>query len=346
MSFSPIGDTVATMISDSPRRPRIGYLPWFDDSIEKGYTVRMRELLGTLGDVMRFDGVMPTWRSGRLDWLVVNWTDNDLLDRRTKTVVWRKAVKLFAKTIAWRLAARRLAFVRHNVYPHAVAAGHEARAARWVDRYERLFDVVLTHSGDDSQRPRHYCPHPLYHRVDGAIDRALIDALPEHYVVLFGRLVRYKRIAELIDAFPDDRTLVVIGAVGDRGYAAELVAKARANVIVAPGLMPEAEAQAIVSRSTALLIAHADADVVVSSSFFFGMSLAVPVLAVATPYLRWIAPRIGPQLLRLADDIDGLCRMLDAERTPMATTDAIEREFGDAAVRRALADALDDGAGR
>ena len=328
------------MNSDPARRPRIGYLPWFDDSVEKGYTLRMRELLGTLGEVVRFDGIAATRRSGRLDWLVVNWTDNDLLDRRTKTVAWRKVVKLFAKTVALRLAARRLAFVRHNVYPHAVAAGHEARAARWVDRYEGLFDVVLTHSGDDSQRPRRYCPHPLYRRIDAAFDRTLVDTLPEHYFVLFGRLVRYKRIAELIAAFPDDRTLVVVGAIGDRGYAAELVALARPNVIVAPRLLPEAEAQAIVSRGAALLIAHADADVVVSSSFFFGMSLAVPVLAVATPYLRWIAPQVGPRSLRLADDIDGLCRMLDAGPASIADIAAIEHAFGDATVRRALADAL------
>ena len=330
------------MIRHRARRPRIGYIPWFENSVEKGYTLRMRELLASLGDVVRFDGVMAAMRNGRLDWLVVNWTDNDLLDRKTRTVAWRKVAKLFAKTVVLRLATRRLAFVRHNAYPHAVAAGHEADAARWVDRYERLFDVVLTHSGDATQRPRRYCPHPLYHRNDEPCDRTVIDRLPQHYFVVFGRLVRYKRIAELITAFPDDCTLVVIGAVGDRGYAAELVAMARANVVVAPGLITEAEAQAIVANSAALLIAHADADVVVSSSFFFGMSLGVPVRAVATPYLRWIERRVGPVALRLADDIDGLCRTLDVERSPLSARNlaAIDREFGDATIKAALGEAL------
>jgi len=325
-------------------RHRIGYVPWFEASVEKGYTLRMRELLGALGDVVRFDGVFATLRSGRLDVLVLNWTDNDLLDRRTKTVAPRKVIKLFTKTIALRLAAKRLVFVRHNNYPHAVAAGHEAHAARWVDRYERLFDVVLTHSGEDRQRPRRYCPHPLYHRVTAATNGPVLDRLPARYFVLFGRIVRYKRIAALIDAFPADRTLVVIGAIGDRGYADELVAKARTNVIVAPGLLSEAEAQAIVANSAALLISHADDDVVVSSSFFFAMSLGVSVIAVATPFLRWMAPRLDGRLLRVANDIDELCGLVDADRADAdeapSSTEAIEREFGDATVEAALRRAL------
>ena len=171
----------------------------------------------------------------------------------------------------------------------------------------------------------------------------VLDALPADYFVVFGRIVRYKRIAELVAAFPPDRTLVVIGTVGDRAYADELVALASGNIVVLPGALSEPEAQAIVVRSRALLIAHADDDVIVSSSFFFGMSLATPVLAVATPFLRWIAPRLGPALLRLADDIAGLCRLLELP-SAMPTSDdedIVERTFGDEVVRRALARALE-----
>ncbi len=245
----------------------------------------------------------------RLDLLVLNWTDNDLLDRRTRRVAWRKVAKLFARTLALRLAARRLAFVRHNVYPHATAAGGEAAATRWVDRYERLFDVVLTHSGAEVDGTRRYCPHPLYPRVDPPAASTRASRLPRDYVVAFGRIVRYKRLERLMAAFPARRTLVVAGAVGDRAYAAELAALARPNVICAPGMLDETDAQALVAGSRALVVAHADADVVVSSSLFYAWSLGVPVVAVATPFLRWIAPRVGDEALRIAPDVASLCAM-------------------------------------
>lgn len=320
----------------------IGYQPWFRVEAEKGYTFLMRRALAAFGHVVGFDGVVATWRvhRRRLDFLVLNWTDNDLLDRRTRRIAPRKVVRVFARTIALRLAARKLVFVRHNVYPHAVAAGHEANARRWVDRYERLFDVVLTHSGDDGQKPRRYCPHPLFPRVS-PVSRP--SWLPERYVVVFGRIVRYKRLERLLDAFPDDGTLVIAGAVGDRAYADELAQRRRPNVVFRPGLIDEADAQAIVAGSDALLIAHADGDVIVSASFYFAMSLGVPVLAVETPFLRWIAPRVGPALLRLAGDVEALCATLRERPFPPvddAARDAIEREFGDATVHAALAAAL------
>jgi glycosyltransferase involved in cell wall biosynthesis len=331
------------MPAESPRATRIAYVPFFEASAEKGYTFLMRAALAAFGDVVRYEGVVGTWRRhhARLDVLVLNWTDNDLLDRRTKTVAPRKAVKLFAKTIAMRLAAKKLVFVRHNVYPHAVVAGGEANAQRWVDRYEKLFDVVLTHSGDDSQRPRHYCPHPLYRRVEPIEDSALLRSLPSRYFVVFGRIVRYKQLERLMAAFPDDQTLLVIGAVGDKAYANELAAIDRPNVLFRPGLIDETEAQTIVLRSAGLLISHADRDVIVSSSFFFAMSLGVPVSAVETPYLRWIAPRVGSSLLRLAPDIDALVHSLrdtpnsDTQATP-SSSNAINREFSDETVVRAL----------
>lgn len=321
-------------------RRRIAYLPDLEASAEKTYTVRMRELLSAFGEVVAYRGPFASWLDGRVDCIVVNWTDNDLLDRSSRTVAARKIVKLFARTLAMRLAARRLVFVRHNNYPHATAPGHEDDARRWVARYERLFDAVVTHSGDPSQRPRHYCPHPLYHRV--AADRAT-EVPPTPCFVVFGRIVRYKRFEALIDAFPADRTLLIAGAVGDAGYARELEARSRPNIVFRPGLLSEADAQAIVSQSVALLISHADDDVIVSGSFFYAMTLRVPVVAVATPFLRWIAPRVGPGLLRLVDDVDGLSRTIgDAPTTAVDASAAaiVEREFGDRAVLDALGPVL------
>lgn len=337
--------------AESPSR-RIAYIPFVEASPEKAYTVRMRELLSAFGRVVPYAGSVATCiaglrsREGRLDCVVVNWTDNDLLDRETRKVAVRKVVRVFARTIAMRLAARRLVFVRHNNYPHAVASGHEAIATRWIDRYERLFDAVLTHSGEERQRTRHYCPHPLYQRIVPTPAVVSMQDLPPRYYVVFGRIVPYKRFETLIDAFPLDQTLLIVGAVGDRAYAASLAQKHRPNVLFRPGLLPEAEAQAIVSGAAALVISHADDDVIVSSSFFYAMTLQVPVVAVETPFLRWIASRVGADLLRPYADVDTLCAAIGSRsprrcRNDALTAATVGREFGDATVREALRRALD-----
>lgn len=274
----------------------------------------MRELLSGFSRVVPYRGSVSAWidglrtREGRLACVVVNWTDNDLLDRRTRRIAIRKVVRVFARTIAMRIAARRLVFVRHNKYPHAVASGHEAVATRWVDRYERLFDVVLTHSGDDGHRSRRYCPHPLYHRIVPTPPVSSMPDLPRRYFVVFGRVVPYKKFEALIDALTAEQTLLIVGAIGDRAHAAQLAHKQRPNVLFRPGLLPGSEAQAVVSGAAALLISHAFDDVIVSASFFYAMTLQVPVVAVETPFLRWIAARMGPALLTLAPDVEGLCR--------------------------------------
>ncbi len=86
-------------------------------------------------------------------------------------------------------------------------------------------------------------------------------------------------------------------------------------------------------------MAHADPNVVGSSSFYFAMSLGTPVLAVETPFLHWIAPRLDPGLVTLAPGVASLVRRLADAHRPSSNA-AIEREFGREMVVRSLAAAL------
>ncbi|MDQ8021984.1 MAG: glycosyltransferase [Moraxellaceae bacterium] len=333
---------------------RVAYVPFED--VGNAYTVRMRKLLSEYGQVARFEGAkrailrLASLQWWRYDSIVVNWAENDIIDRATHRVSLFNVAKLFAKTLVMRLTSRRMVYVRHNKYPHATARGEEQRAQRWIARYERLFDVVLSHSGAEVEGGvRQYCPHPLYERLGSANAApalpALLEDLPAEYFVVFGRILPYKRIEELVDAFPADRHLVVIGPVGNEEYGQRLAARQRANFSFRPGYLSEQDAQAIVSRSAGVLISHADADVVVSGTFFYSMSLLVPVLAVATPFLEWVAPRVGSELLTVARDVPELCaKLAQHQRQPVPPEVArrVDEEFGDRAVSNALRAAIGD----
>ncbi|MFZ2627964.1 MAG: hypothetical protein WAX67_03680 [Rugosibacter sp.] len=327
------------------RRRRIAYIPYED--MGNAYTERMRELLADFGSVERFAGVKALLvqlpRSlRRYDAMVVNWLENAIVAPATGRVSLRGTVRLFLKALLMKAFAKRMIFVRHNYHPHGTAAGSEALARCLVDLYEALFDVVITHSGADADRC--YCPHPLY-RQSAALPGAGSELqLPENYFLAFGRIVPYKKIDALVEAFPSWRALVVAGSVGDAAYAAHIARLRRRNFVFLPGRVDEAEAQRLVRSARGIVIANADSDVVVSGTFFYAISFGCPVYAVETPFLAWARQRLGDELLVLEPDLERLCRMIaTAKPRPVsaASREAVVREFGDAAVSRALAAALE-----
>ncbi len=334
-------------MSASRTRPRIAYIP--ADDLTNAYTTRMRELLSAFGHLEKFFFKARLMRLlkgdfRRIDVAFVNWIENELIDRNSGRVSWRGTVKLLIKAVFLKLTARQTVFVRHNLYPHAASA-ESARTARWlVDRYEELFDMVFIHSGvhimtAESNRHRHYVPHPLYSQAIDVGRQVRPRNCPERYFLAFGRIVPYKRIENLIEHFPADQTLIVCGAVDDAGYAAKLAQIRRPNVIFSPGHMPEDVAQTMVAGAQAAVIGHAESNVVASGAFFYALSLQCRVFAVRTPFLQWISTRLPSDVLVLGEDIPDLCRLIGAVRdTPMSATSRhlIEAEFGDGAVKSAL----------
>ena len=103
--------------------------------------------------------------------------------------------------------------------------------------------------------------------------------------------------------------------------------------------MPEDVAQTMVAGAQAVVIGHAESNVVASGTFFYALSLQCRVFAVRTPFLQWISTRLPSDVLVLGEDIPDLCRLISEVRdTPMSATTRylIEAEFGDAAVKSAL----------
>jgi hypothetical protein len=327
--------------------PTIAFLP--DYKVANAYTVRMQEILSSFGRLEKLGAKsralgLLKGKLQRVDLVVVNWEENALVSRKTRGVSAAGTAGLLLKIIAMKLFARRMVFVRHNHYPHSTRAKSVPVVRRLVDRYESLFDFVFVHSGAEveahSRTKRHYLPHPLYRTVSDAAREEPPPELPPQYFVTFGRIVPYKHIDSLMTAFPGSENLVVCGEVGNADYAAALARIKRHNIIYRPGYIAEEAAQGLVKGAQAVVIAHDCASSIVSGTFFYAISLQRHVFAVRTPFLDWIAPRLGPDILTLADDIEHLCRLIEKSKcTPLSEESQliVQRELGDEAVRSALA---------
>ncbi|MFT3817062.1 MAG: hypothetical protein QM750_05450 [Rubrivivax sp.] len=305
----------------------------------------MRDILARLGEVGPFVGIKAYLRQGAawrgrpvVDALVLNWIEGELLHPRTGRFSRWRACKLWLRLQLMRRAARQLVFVRHNHYPHATRPADVPPVRRWVDRLERVAGVAATHSRAAAGSGRHYVPHPLYRHGPVQPQAVAPWALPPRYFVMFGVIAPYKRIEEVVLAFPPGQHLVVAGAVGDADYARQVQSLQRPNVQVRLGFVGDAEGLALVAGAQALLIAHADADVIVSGSFFFAASVATPVIAVETPFLRSVHEEFGPALVQPVADIAALAAAA-AHFTRAGDGGAlaarIEQAFGDEAVARA-----------
>lgn len=335
--------------------PVVGFVP--NDSGSNAYARRMQEIIASCARLERFAlrdclqrAVRGNWL--RFDVLILNWVENQLVSRNTRRISLYGVLRVAVQLVLMRIFARRLVFVRHNLYPHRTAARSASLARKLIDYYERCCDVVFVHSGDEltlhaGPGARHYLPHPLYRRVTSADPSSLQAQLgiPAHYFLVFGRIVPYKRIEQLMARWPAGRPLVVCGEVGDQAYAQLLAMRTRDNIVYKPGLLSEEDAQALVLGAEAVIIAHGEPNTLVSGSFFYALSLHRPVLALRTGFLEWIAPRLGEGIVSLAADLDALCAQVSSWSGRSFGVEAQQRlqsEFGDAAIGRALSVALPD----
>jgi glycosyltransferase involved in cell wall biosynthesis len=321
---------------------RFRFIP--DDCDTNAYSARMVEILGRIGSVEAAPrGSFPR---NRFDAAFVSWYDNRIL-APDGSVSPLRLCKVITRTLVLRVQARKLIFIRHNRMPHKTKPSDRQLAERLVDLYERwLFECSLIHSPEEAVGTRLYCPHPLYKQENTpeALPPQLAAFSTEAFYVVFGRIEPYKQLEQLIQAFPKNKQLVICGRCSDASYLDSLTRMAAENVTVLHGFIPDAQAQWLIRRSQGVVINHASDDMIVSASFFYAMSLAQRVFAVATPFLRWASTALGKDVVLVSDDLAGLCRSLAEAPSggPKRELEpVIEALFGDQTLARHITAALE-----
>lgn len=324
------------MREPSSNAVRIGYSPFSDT--ENAYVERNKEILSRLGSVhelprLRKIVVHPLQHLGaRLDVAVINWWDNELVSEKTGKLSLPGLFGFLLKSGVIRLLTRKVIFVRHNNYPHHANRQAGPRIARLLDRLEALFSVSVTHSGHNTMARRLYAPHPLY-RTSGGKDAAVIPEPQGDYYVAFGRIQSYKKLEDLAENFPPNKRLIIAGPCQDSKYLRRIAAAAHGkNIEIHAGYLAREEAERLVANAIGMVISHAEADMVASGSYFFALSLGVPVYAIRTPFFQWSENTFGPCGLHLYDSLELLRQGIettDGHSSREAIISYAARAFGD-----------------
>lgn len=322
----------------------IGYYPF--ESEENEYCARFKEILASFGSVvslkLRPASITKLVKSvNAYDVVIVNWIDNKIVSPRG-TISILGIFRFLLDILFLKIVSRKTIFVRHNVYPHKCKAEHSHLASRIVDLFEYFFDKNITHSGHNTTKKRYYVPHPLYSNMNFSTGRQ--EEVAEKYVVVFGRIMRYKGIEKLISSYDGSTQLVIAGPCADSEYLEYLqeIAKGRA-VVICNGFLSASAARSLVKNAAAVIIPHSGPDMIVSGTFFFALSCSTPVLAMRSPFLEWLLNSSSQAGAYVYNDVRELVAAVNlpilTDRKAVMHDAAIN--FGDSVIRERLSALLD-----
>lgn len=319
---------------------KIYYTP-FDNTVN-AYTNRMKSILSVYGEVRRIDKksfLSKIFTLNFKDVIVVNWLENMMIDKHGNINL-VNVFKLFAIFLCFRMVFKKFIYVRHNHYPHSCNLQSAKKAKKILDFLEKLPHSTVVHSEVEVTESRKYIPHPLY----TVASTTPVDANLKRFVI-FGSISKYKKIENVINKFPNDLSLLIMGKCSDIDYLVELkmLIAQKNNVELLSEFVSDEKAQELINSSAGMLITHNDDDMIVSGSFFYAMSIHSRVYALSTPFFNWAQEILGEGYVKVYSDIDTmLCDLKKYQLISIKKMSNPNDLFSDMKIHECLADIIHD----
>ena len=191
---------------------------------------------------------------------------------------------------------KKLLYVKHNHYPHNIESKSINKIKYLMKIIVRFADFAVIHSPTEHNFT--YLPHPLY-KYPLKLSPSAISPDFERYII-FGRIARYKKIEDVIVAFPDNKKLIVAGGCEDKGYLSFLegLIKDKTNITIKGCFISDADAANLIKGCNGLILSHSNEDMIVSGIFFYSLTLGVKVYALQTPFLSWVGENVGNDVIQ------------------------------------------------
>ncbi|HCN3270896.1 TPA: hypothetical protein LZD73_006215, partial [Klebsiella michiganensis] len=170
----------------------------------------------------------------------------------------------------------------------------------------------VVHSPVYAKEGYEYIPHPLY-RYPLVIDNKKIDNCDNNKFIIFGRILEYKKFEVIIESFPTEQQLLIVGHCEDYDYLNKIKALIleKKNITILPSYLDDTTAKELIRSTGGLIISHADDDMIVSGSFFYGLTIGIKMFAVSTPFLKWAEAQFGADIIETFPDVESLCKRIN-----------------------------------
>lgn len=317
---------------------KIGFWPI---NIENQYLANMKNVFSELGTVSKLPSMKDFLKNPiriyrqRFDLVVISWYENILISKNGK-LSFKGVFDYFKFIFFLKIISKKSIYIRHNVYPHGTSKKHAKLCRKIIDISEGFYSSVIVHSGHMASEKRFYVPHPLYKLPENEDKNIAFHNEP--FFLIFGQILPYKKIEDVIDVLPDSCNLIIAGVCKDANYLKLLKEKSynKGNIIINPEFLTDEDAAQLVSRATAVIINHSDEDMIVSGTYFFAISLGVPILCVNSGFFNWMNSELSTSGLYIFNTVDEMSFALKNFKQ-INSTDEVKsfarNNFGDAIVR-------------
>jgi len=275
------------------------------------------------------------FRNFRTDVILINWLENILINKRGNfSIIGFLRYLVFFSFC--KHTSKHVFYIRHNIYPHN-ASGFSARIVEGISNiFEKLCNKRISLSGHLIEKGYQYVPHPLYTVVS---NYQSVEPIEDYYII-FGRIERYKKIEDIVEAWDLAQKLIIAGPANDHEYLEhlKLIAKGK-NIEFKAYFIEDDEAQDLIINSKGMLLVNCSKEMIVSGSFFYAASLGVRVFAVQTPFFIWLNKENQFSGLFVYESVNSLISSINEQNFTDTTKDRIlsdaHRLFGDEAVIKA-----------
>ena len=265
----------------------------------------MKGFLSSYGEVLSFDksNFLKIFFSIRKnDYIILNWMENLIIKNGGFSIF--GFLKVFLLLIFFRLSRGNVVFIKHNNYPHDCCEKDIQKSIWAIGVFEKICNRIVVHSIPDLRENYFYIPHPLYREISTP---ELVNLDSNKYLI-FGRILPYKKIENVISIFPKNKNLVVAGACDDLPYLEKLMklCDKKPNVEIIPRFLSHEQIESLVNISAGILITHNDDDMIVSGTFFYAMTLRCKVYALETPFFKWAENEMGKKYITTFRNLNDL----------------------------------------
>lgn len=310
---------------------KIGYFP--PPSKENSYTIKMFNLLGTLGyiSVVTPKKFIDFIRRPKFDYVFINWLENKSFRKNGSF-----SLSGFLYSITWflilKIKAKKIVYVKHNNYPHNTSGLSKKLGIYLIRFFVKYSNIVIVHSPASVKSKKiNYIPHPLYdlHLNDNASEYSSQDKNEGGYYTCFGRIERYKKIDELIKFWPSDIPLIIQGLCHDKSYLSQIIEMSKGkNINISTSFISDEQASKLLKESKGVIIPSDSESMIVSGTFFFAITVKTPIIAINSDFFRSI--KNNEKFMILIDSMEDIRDAVDKLKVvnPIVTDEFLE-EFSD-----------------
>jgi len=195
-------------------------------------------------------------------------------------------MRFFASLVLLRLFSANIVWVRHNFRPHN--AGHDMKLYSSVIKWMRRVSHRVVTLEKTDLIATDVVKHPLYDTPAVNLE-AMQTGRRTTPFLYFGAIKPYKRLDKLLDAWPVQQPLKIMGYCGDNTYEAELldIIRSRKLDVTWENRFVEDDALELAIADTRyVVLPHDDNAMISSGTFYLALTLGANILCFDSRFAR------------------------------------------------------------